>query len=140
MTLLLSQVRDQARRRPAGYFGEVVGSGVVVGDRLVLSDAAARRLFQKYNPNGEGGMPDSLKEPTLVGMLEDFVAATKIWAAAGFPVCTKAQIEARVGSCNNCDKWDAKARLGLGLCSACGCTLIKRWLATEKCPLGKWSV
>ena len=46
----------------------------------------------------------------------------------------------RSGICNACDLWKPVGNLGMGECAHenCGCTKIKRGLATERCPLKKW--
>jgi hypothetical protein len=53
---------------------------------------------------------------------------------------TEDEYAARAGACEGCPHWDGAARAGLGKCNApnCGCTKLKRWLATETCPLRKW--
>lgn len=57
----------------------------------------------------------------------------------GEPVRVSAEILAtREVTCASCPEWDAAAYQGLGKCRACGCTALKRHLATEKCPRGKW--
>lgn len=62
------------------------------------------------------------------------------WSAAGFATVSGETYAARASACEACPMWDGAARLGLGKCNApgCGCTKLKRWLATEKCPLCKW--
>jgi hypothetical protein len=85
----------------------------------------------------------ALPEPDALELAANLGKATAGWAAAGFPVVTQAQYDARTVACTPCDLWDGSARLGLGKCKApgCGCTKFKRWLATEVCkhPQGsKW--
>ncbi len=62
------------------------------------------------------------------------------WAFAGFPVATSKVVDARKAACQKCEFWDGSARLGLGKCNheKCGCTKLKWWLSTEKCPDGRW--
>lgn len=87
-----------------------------------------------------------LKEPTLVELATNFGAAMAKWAAAGVPVVDQTGYDARAAACGACvhpdgrPMFDAKARFGLGKCRApgCGCTSLKRWLATEVCVLGRW--
>jgi hypothetical protein len=70
----------------------------------------------------------------------NFAGAMTRWIAAGAPVVSAETYAARAAVCEGCEHWDGAARLGLGKCKApgCGCTSLKRWLATEKCPLTKW--
>lgn len=84
--------------------------------------------------------PEPLPEPTINSLVINFMAATAKWASSGFKVVDVATYSARAAACAGCEHWDATARLGLGHCKApgCGCTKLKRWLATEHCPLHKW--
>lgn len=79
-------------------------------------------------------------EPSLNEMASNFMAATLRWVSAGLPVVQQEIYDSRMNICGNCEFWDSNARLGLGKCKAlgCGCTKLKQWLATEKCPKGKW--
>lgn len=87
-----------------------------------------------------GEPPPELPEPTIAELASNFAMATARWAAAGFVVVNPADYAARSAVCQACEFWDDSARLGLGKCrhTQCGCTRFKRWLATEKCPMGKW--
>jgi len=50
------------------------------------------------------------------------------------------EVERRRQICEVCEWWKAEAYLGAGGCAHadCGCTGLKAWLATERCPVGKW--
>ena len=73
-------------------------------------------------------------------------AAYAAWRAAAAALhgervlVTEDEYAARSVACESCPHWDGAARAGLGKCNApnCGCTKLKRWLATETCPLRKW--
>jgi len=82
----------------------------------------------------------NLAEPALADLATNFTGAVARWAGQGFPTVPAEQYAARAAVCEACEFWDGTARLGLGKCNApgCGCTKLKRWLTTEKCPLGKW--
>lgn len=84
--------------------------------------------------------PKPATEPTLAELASNFSTALGKWIAAGVPVVSQSLYEARAAACAACHLWDAEARAGLGKCNApgCGCTMFKRWLATERCPLGEW--
>ena len=79
-------------------------------------------------------------EPSAVEMAANFAVAMGRWVAAGLPVASKDQHDARMAVCRGCDYWDGGARLGLGKCKSpgCGCSQLKHWLATERCPQKKW--
>ena len=74
-------------------------------------------------------------EPTTLELAANFTAAAGRWAEAGFPTVSAETYAARSEACDACPFWDGKARFGLGKCKApgCGCTSLKRWLATERC-------
>jgi hypothetical protein len=76
-----------------------------------------------------------LSEPTPAEMAVSVTQAAGRWIAAGFPVVAQAEYDARSAACEPCPFWDGAARLGFGKCKApgCGCTKLKRWLATEEC-------
>jgi hypothetical protein len=76
-----------------------------------------------------------LAEPKPAEMAANFAVAVARWVAAGAPVVSAEVYAEREAACDSCPLWDAKARLGLGKCKApkCGCTSLKRWLATEAC-------
>lgn len=82
-----------------------------------------------------------IAEPTVTELAANFAGAMGRWTAAGFPTVTREAYDNRAAVCDACEHWDGAARLGLGKCGApgCGCSGFKRWLATERCPLGKWS-
>jgi len=76
--------------------------------------------------------------PSFLGMVKGFTASVREWARAGFPVASQERFEARLETCRSCSLWREEERVGLGQCRACRCTRLKMWLATEKCPRGKW--
>lgn len=69
------------------------------------------------------------------------------WAAAGFPVTTWDQFKARLQQCEGdaelgiprCPQYHvSKGGIGLTHCGACGCTKLKLFVFSERCPIGKW--
>jgi hypothetical protein len=89
-----------------------------------------------------------IQEPGLQDMLSNFGEAAK--RAALFAkihgvsalVVEKSAFEERLETCRACPKslWEEDARAGLGRCKhiGCGCTKLKLWLASEKCPIAAW--
>lgn len=78
-------------------------------------------------------------------------AAYAAWRAAAALIqgervlVTEDEYAGRSAACEACTYWDGLSRGGLGTCRApgCGCTALKRWLATERCthPGGsRWPV
>ena len=56
---------------------------------------------------------------------------------AGWKITPRAVRQARLTICQACEYNDAKGNFGLGECHApgCGCTRLKLWIATARCPL-----
>ena len=137
MKFTLQQLYARAEQRPPGYVKEVLSLSTVTGDIVELPDADYEELKAKYRSSPR---PEPMLEPSLTELAQNFSLATARWAAAGFPVVTPDIYEMRSSVCETCDLWDGTARLGLGKCKApgCGCTRFKRWLATERCVMGKW--
>lgn len=67
--------------------------------------------------------------------------ALRRWKREGYRLATKPQRNVRAAICSACPYWHPAGNLWLGECRApgCGCTRAKIWLASEKCPLGKWA-
>jgi len=89
---------------------------------------------------GQGQRALEPPEPTVAELASNFSAALARWASSGFAVVTREQHAERMSACSSCEHWRPRERLGLGVCRApgCGCTRLKHWLATERCPLGLW--
>lgn len=84
--------------------------------------------------------PPSSPKLSSPNKLRRLVKELGVWKKAGFPVASKKTRQDRATVCDGCEHWRAAGNGGLGECMApgCGCTRAKRWLATSKCPLGKW--
>lgn len=99
----------------------------------------------KPKRRGSGRLGEDRKkshpQPTVVELLENFSKATVKFLKSGMPVVDEAVCKARLKICGECEHWDGKARFGLGKCAhvKCGCTKLKHWMASEKCPIGKWA-
>ena len=132
----LDQLREKAERRPAGYMEDVLAVASLEVETITLDQESYQLLAGKYR--GTSGAPRP-REPTAAELAANFSTAIARWSAAGFPVVSRETYDARAAVCGPCAFWDAAARLGLGKCKKCGCARMKRWIATEKCPLGKWS-
>jgi len=72
--------------------------------------------------------------------IESALSAGAKWASAGFRATPQETLAAREEICRACPEWDAAALNGTGRCRQCGCsTWAKLRMATESCPLAKWS-
>lgn len=73
--------------------------------------------------------------PSLVQQAKNASVAFGSAVASGFAHVDQAEQNRRLAICHACDVFDTKQ----GRCSKCGCfTKWKTWLATQKCPIGKW--
>lgn len=71
--------------------------------------------------------------PSPIEMAGNLAAAVARWTAAGFPVAPRDVMIEREATCGDCDE------MLNGRCKLCGCDCLKKaWLATERCPAGKW--
>lgn len=73
-------------------------------------------------------------------MLARFGHAAGRFIRHGAPITSPEILAEREETCRACDQWDAAALNGTGRCRKCGCsTWAKLRMASESCPLGKWS-
>ena len=76
--------------------------------------------------------------PSGFDMMKNFTASALAWAASGFLLVNKVKFDQRMNVCKACPFWEPRARFTLGKCEKCGCTKLKQWLVTERCPDGRW--
>ena len=76
--------------------------------------------------------------PSGLDMVRNFGASVMAWAVSGFPIVDRATFDQRLATCAACPFWKPRARFTLGKCEKCGCTKLKHWLATERCPDKRW--
>lgn len=126
MKIPLTLLREAAPSRPIGYFEDVVSRGIITDELIDLPDSSYAELLEKYRAYREP--PNYLEQGFSITL------ALGRWAIAGFPVVDEATLFARSCECALCPAWDARA----GRCLDCGCKSLKHWLATERCPRGKW--
>jgi hypothetical protein len=121
-------------QRPAGYREHVLSLGKIAHGRLWLRPEDHTYLANFYRGQ-------ELPEPRWNNARNLLLALGK-WAKAGFPVASQETLKHRARACRACPHWSDEARGGLGKCHhhACGCTRLKWWLQTEKCPDGRWTL
>lgn len=124
--ILLTDIHQASYTRPEGYVARVLSRGVIKGDTLYIEDKEYEQLLEEY------------REPTTTELIGNFTAASVRWVLSGFALVNQQTLEARVKACDECEYWDGQARLGLGKCRLCGCTKVKHWWASERCPKNKW--
>jgi len=68
----------------------------------------------------------------------NFIGAFRDNLKTGFKTIENEEKNNRQSICERCKFWEKKAYMNLGKCKKCGCSGIKLWMASSKCPLGKW--
>jgi hypothetical protein len=121
----------EAKRRPAGYAEFVLERGMVDGDFVVLDADGFRTVREKFPLPGRHDVPLT---PSTAELAANFAGAMSTWAQAGFKVVEREVYEKRNAICSACEYWLPHGHLGLGKCRKCGCSRVKLWLATSKCP------
>ena len=76
--------------------------------------------------------------PNGFDMIRNFGTSIAAWATSGFLIADKETFTRRLAICEACPFWNPRARFALGKCEKCGCTKLKHWLATERCPDKRW--
>jgi hypothetical protein len=79
---------------------------------------------------------DSPQYPPIAIQASNLFRSAIGWARSGFKLAPKAVRAERQAICDLCEKWDKVQRR----CRACGCTSLKPWAASSRCPLPdpKW--
>lgn len=133
ISFTFESLEHTAQDRPKGYKEMVLKYSKVWGGRIWMTPQDHQRIRNYY-------LYQRPMEPSLGDMTKNLFRSLSTWAMQGFPIANEKQIEKRRNACLNCVYWDRKARNGFGKCnhSKCGCTQVKWWLASEKCPDGKW--
>ncbi len=128
MRIPRTHLEARAAERPADYLDVCAAAGWWDGDDLVITDEAWHALVERY--------AEPVKRPGMLEMTRNFASAVVAWASAGFPVVSAVQFHGRAGICRECEHYLA---VPVARCAVCGCSAsLKPWLATEKCPKGKW--
>lgn len=101
---------------------------------------------QKHHAAGRLALPDAVdyrpKEPEYPSLIQQAKNAIQAVGSAVSSVIHNESVsvsqeeqDRRLDICHSCEFWDAKQER----CSKCGCFgQWKTWLASQKCPVGKW--
>lgn len=84
--------------------------------------------------------------PTLTEKASQLGRSLIKWAMSGFKVVSEDGYNARLAVCSGdpekglpvCEWFKGVRGVGRIACGKCGCSRVKFYLATEKCPLNKW--
>lgn len=112
---------EAAPTKPPGYLAAVLDAGRVDGEWVELEDHDYRDLAQRF-------------PPIATAKAARLTRSAIRWVTHGLHVTPDAQHFDRSCVCSLCPAWDARA----GRCNECGCYAVKLWLATERCPIGRW--
>ena len=116
------------------FYAERGGNGFE--DRRIAETTNFTRTDLEFEKSAILETLDTL--PTTFQMVGKFTKATYNWAKSGFKLADEAELARRTQICNKCKFWYPTARMELGKCLKCGCSLAKLKLASEECPIGKW--
>jgi hypothetical protein len=78
--------------------------------------------------------------PDLVTRAYSFAHAAKEWIRNGLPVLNREEVEARIEICRTCGYWKGESSPFHVACGKCGCTGLKLWMRTSRCPIGRWEM
>lgn len=135
ITIPIQYLKDHSLGRSIGFTEEVMKLSKVDAESISIDVNDWQRLSKEYRVQ-----TSNIVEPSITELSTNFAGAMLRWTKAGFKTSNLPTYKIRYAACLCCDYWDGSARMGLGKCNApgCGCTKIKLWLASEKCPIGKW--
>lgn len=116
-----------------------------VRDHRIANNIPVRHMEQQVIDQLCESQPDWCEDvdpagkPTPLELAARFARAMVDWARDGCRVLAKEKYQARRDICEGCQYWRGEGTLtGTGRCGKCGCAGLKLFLATERCPDGKW--
>ena len=109
-------------------------------------DALFEQGFCDGTPQGCFEVPDAPieTEPNWTTLAVQFGASLLSWISHGAPLTTWSEFKGRYVQCTGdatlprCEKFSHFAGTGIAKCGSCGCSSLKLWMKSEKCPLNKW--
>lgn len=100
---------------------------------IVISDWLCKEI-----PDGQSRCRD-ITPPTKAEMIKRASTAMAQWASSGFKKVEPEDLIDRREICEACSNWKGESAFGIGRCGSCGCFGLKLYVATESCPIGKWT-
>jgi hypothetical protein len=109
-------------------------------------DAFFEEQFCKATPRACVDIPDAPIEtsPNWLTLAAQFGTSLARWIMAGAPLVTWEGFKARYVQCTGdeeharCPYLTKFASFGIPKCGGCGCSTVKLFLETERCPKGRW--
>lgn len=87
-------------------------------------------------------MKEPHQPPNIITMAGTLGKSVANWATADdFSIISDELLKHRKEICEKCSYWDKNAYLGAGRCNICGCSGLKLYIPSSKCPLNppKWT-
>ena len=84
---------------------------------------------------------EAQQPPNIITQAKNFTSAMTKWATMdGLSVAPDHIIQQRKEICDACPHWNASGFAGAGQCYICGCSGLKLYIPSSKCPLTppKW--
>lgn len=135
--ILLNQLK--AVNNTIGYYDDVISSGSIVGNTLLLEDSVYMELKKKYNTNTNSNNIgcSTCQPPSLITQMKSVTkAAGAVFKGVIKGIDTRVNAETlstRVEICNACEFKSGNR------CNKCGCNLsLKQSLSVSVCPINKW--
>jgi hypothetical protein len=73
--------------------------------------------------------------PTMAQQARQFAYSMGQWVKSGMKVVPKETFDERLALCETCHYWRGASAYGFGRCNKCGCSGVKLYLTTSRCPL-----
>jgi hypothetical protein len=86
---------------------------------------------------------ESVQPPDIITQARNFTAAMAKWATVdGLSVVPDEIVTKRKEICDKCPHWNPDCYTGTGQCNICGCSGLKLYIPSSKCPLTppKWDM
>ncbi len=129
------------------FLGQTIGVVFMkVRKHRVANNLPIRHLEQEVIDSFCASQPDWCEDvdpntgkPTLLEMAARFSRAMVDWARGGCAVLPQERFQARRDICDACEHWRRDGtHIGTGRCGRCGFSGLNLFMATERCPDGKW--
>ena len=150
----MKQIKDLNWVPPGGWTYRHPETGVDISSGSLDNVVNKVRAYNEVNhfPNGvnlEQQVIDGVCErcpecctdtepPSPLDIARRFAREMTYWMANGCEVTESEVFHTRKSTCEACPKWRGEAAFGLGRCGSCGCLGLKLYVATSRCPDGKW--
>lgn len=127
ITISRDGLEKAAASKAQGYLQAVLSVANDLGSGLLgIEESDYARIVREYST------------PPLHEQAMTLAVAMTCFVQSGGKVSSQSLIDHRFSVCKACKWWKPGRFLFTCGCSKCGCTGIKLWVESEKCPAGKW--